>query len=795
MRWEKRKLRRALRLSTLTLALLVVGLSVLYLIHLGALRSRVLSEFEALAQNHYYRIVSQPASIRVGTDARATGIAARLDRAGYRRVSTRPRPGEFHVGAGAILFQQHAGPGDDAGPLVSLRLDGPVVDHIEVDGRERHRALLPEEHLTSFRRSLWERRAPRRYAEIPPGLVLAVLAAEDRRFFGHAGLDGRGIARALLRNLRERRIAEGGSTITQQVVKQILERRGRSLHAKIDEAVVALELERRFPKKKILQVYLNEVYLGQEGPFAIHGVAEGARHFFGKPLRELERREQIELAAAIRAPNAASPLRNPDRLQPYADAVAAAIDDVEPPAQEPDAAARGDDAASLLLASGERFDFASSQMAYYFDLLEKEWASAHTKHRIRAPATLVIGVDPLLQLRASRALEAGLKDAATRTAKRHDDAKLQGAVVVLDSHSGALRAVVGGTDFARAPFNRAIDIARPVGSTFKPIVFLAALGGRTRNPSITQSSWLPDEQREYRVGRQRWRPANFDDQYRGWVTARQALAQSINAATVALGMDVGVDKVAQLAEHLGIRERVPQNPSILLGAVDTSPVRLSRAYASLSNGGFAVTPRALVEVRHRDAAPLSLQGERTRILDAQVAYVVTDMLVGAMRTGTGRSAERYGFRHLATGKTGTSDGTRDSWFVGYTPEVVTTVWVGYDDYAETGLTGAHAALPVWALLMRGWLGQGWDEDFEPPPGIAFRRIDPNTGEVATRRCPSVEIAAYMEGTAPRKACREHGGWWDRDAKRGPNDDARRDRWLGMRKKRGFWARLKDAFGV
>jgi len=272
------------------------------------------------------------------------------------------------------------------------------------------------------------------------------------------------------------------------------------------------------------------------------------------------------------------------------------------------------------------------------------------------------------------------------------------------------------------------------------------------------------------------------------------LAHSVNAATVALGMDVGVKAVARLAEDMGVQEHVAENPSILLGAVDTSPLRLAGAYATMANKGYAVTPHALVEVRtgvrtirmHTDAP--------RRILDPEVAYVVTDMLVAAMRTGTGRSAEQHGFRHLATGKTGTTDGERDAWFVGYTPELVTTVWVGHDDNRETHLTGARAALPVWARLMRGWLGEGWDVDFEPPPGIAFRKIDPETGGLATARCRDVEIAAYMDGTSPDRGCQEHADLWERRDRR-PPDDARRDRWLGMRKKRGFWSKVKDALGV
>jgi membrane peptidoglycan carboxypeptidase len=440
-------------------------------------------------------------------------------------------------------------------------------------------------------------------------------------------------------------------------------------------------------------------------------------------------------------------------------------------------------------------DFAASQMAYYFDLLSREWEELRRKHRIEPPAVLVAGVDPVLQMRAARALRSGLAQARVRPrAAKRDTTRLQGAVVALDPGTGLLRAVVGGDDYLRAPFNRAVDITRPVGSTFKPIVYLAALGGRDGNPRITQSSWLPDEPREYRIGRQVWRPANFDGNYKGWVTAREALAQSLNAATVALGMEVGVEEVARLAEDLGVQEGVQAHPSLLLGAVDTSPLRLAGVYAALANGGWKVTPHALLEVQQGERRLRPAQDGRERVLDAQAAYIVTDMLVGALRSGTGRSAERYDFRHLATGKTGTTDDNRDAWFAGYTPDLVATVWVGYDDNSEAELTGAGAALPVWALLMRSWLGAGWDRDFELPPGIGFHRIDPHTGELAASGCPETEFAAYVKGTEPRSVCSEHRGWWGK-----PDDEVDEDElhepWPHRRPRRGFWSRLKDALGV
>ena len=837
---------RLLRRAGVALLLLLAGLGILGVIRAGALRSRVLNEFAALVNNDYSHVVAEPVRVRTGTDTRSAGLVSRLERAGYVRGSGALAPGQFVVVGNRVVFRRASDTEPGEGSVVRIELDGALISHIELDGETRESVLLPSEHLTSFRRELHERRTPARYDQIPAGVVQAVLAAEDRRFFAHHGLDGRGIVRALWRNVRHGRVVEGGSTVTQQAVKLMLRRRGRALGAKFDEALLAVIVEQQFTKRQILQVYLNEVYFGQEGPFAVYGVVEGAQHVFGKPLRSLSKREQIELAAVIRAPNAVSPQHNPERLDAYADAVTKALGSVSPVPEENepapgDSSKRGRDGSGrngsgrngsgrsasgngrdrdsaaarendedvaprtpgFLLPSttdGDAISFGTSQMAYYFDVLEREWAQVRQEQRIPKPVTLVASVDPLAQLRAAQALRSGLAD--TRKGMRprgkgkdKSDPRpgLQGAIVVLDPQTGALRALVGGDDYIRSPFNRAVDIKRPVGSTFKPFVFLAAMGGREVDPRITQSSLLPDEQREYRVGRHLWRPANFDNEYHGWITAREVLSQSLNAATVALGLEIGVKKVARLAQDLGVADRVPANPSICLGALDTSPLRLTGAYAALANGGFSVTPYALLEVRHGGKRLHLHEEAHQRVLDPLVTYIVTDMLVDALRTGTGAAAAAQGFQHLATGKTGTTDDARDAWFVGYTPEIVTTVWVGHDDNRATNLTGARAALPIWSRFMQSWLGNSWDVDFEPPPGITFRRIDPTTGLLATRHCEEEEVAAFVEGTEPQEGCPDHRSWWTRD--KGDETDARDLRFRGMQKQPSFWSRFKSAFGV
>jgi penicillin-binding protein 1B len=779
-----------LRMAAVASGTLGLGLVGLYALHLGATSNRVLNKFEALAANQYFHVVAEPMHVRGGTDARAAGISGRLARAGLRRVRHNPAAGEFRVTPDAIEYRR----ADGGGQPVRLELNGDVVSAITIDGEYADGAALPPEHLTSFRDAIHERRAPVTYEDLPEQLVTAVLAAEDRRFFDHPGVDYRGILRALARNVTHRRVVEGGSTITQQTVKVILNRTRRELPAKIDEALLALLVERRFSKQQILQVYLNNVYLGHEGPFDIHGVAEGARFFFGRSLVELSDKECFELAAAIRAPNAASPRRHRERLERYTKAIAEAAPGVKAPAQDGTAWDGPDDAASPVAletaaAIADRIDFNAAQMAYFFDVLDAEWTVVRGRHRLEPPATLVACVDPVLQLRSAQALSRGVETASKRLAKGAP--ALQGALCALDPTDGALRAVVGGSDYVTAPFNRATQIARQVGSTFKPFVYLAAFGDLERPMTLTQSTQLPDTLRSYRVGETDWAPANFDGEFRGWVTTRQALEHSINTATVALGMDVGVERVAALAERLGVAATVPRNPSIFLGAVETSPLRLAGAYACFANGGFAVTPHALAEVW---VDTKIVRGERPaprRVASGIGAYLVTDMLVGALRHGTGASASRLGFRHLAAGKTGTSDRARDTWFAGFTPELVTTVWVGHDEDKPTKLSGASGALPVWCAAMNAWLGQGWDAQFETPAGVVFRSVDPVTGQMANSTCPDVESAAYVEDTAPSDYCSLHSpSFGDRlDRFFGPDEPRQESGWPPPPRKRGFWERI------
>jgi len=331
--------------------------------------------------------------------------------------------------------------------------------------------------------------------------------------------------------------------------------------------------------------------------------------------------------------------------------------------------------------------------------------------------------------------------------------------VVLRPSDGAILALVGGRDYGRSQFNRATQARRPPGSTMKPFVYLAALE-RSRHDDdfeFTLASVIEDTPLELRAGGQPWRPANYDRRHRGAITAREALEQSINVPAVRVGMQVGLPAVVEMAERCGVESELEPVPSLALGSVGVTPLELAGAYAALANGGSRVRPHGWLALVDREGDPTSLSPARSdRAVGADSAYLITDALVGAVQRGTGRSAAALGFTGTAAGKTGTSDGLRDAWFVGYTTDVLALVWVGYDDNRPVGLTGASGALPIWVDLMRR-IGADDVENFPRPDGVVRRSVDPATGQLATRRCPESRQEWFIRETQPEQKCERHGG--------------------------------------
>jgi penicillin-binding protein 1B len=742
------------------IALRIVGIAALGLliVFVGVDRS-IVHRFEARMASLPSRTYAVPFSLARGGRVDATALRERLTSLGYREVAGDPaEPGEFRRKGNDWIVHLRTSvlPQGKRGAFpVELRVRWGRLGRITDlrDGTRLEAFTLEPEPLFTFYADLMEERRWTPLEEVPEEMVLAIVAVEDRRFLRHHGIDLIGIGRAMFANVRAAGFVQGGSTITQQLAKNLYGPGKRSLRRKLLETAAALALELHYDKDEIFEAYLNEVYLGQLGPVAISGIGDASRFFFGAHVQDLDLVRSALLAGMIRNPGRYNPRRNAEQARERRDLVLRLM--VEQELIDEDLAASAT-AAPLGLGdatlSVDRLPWIESYLENHMDPLGTDSVPS------RSGFSVYTTFDARIQHAAQSALESGLSRLEQRIGPDATE-PLEGAVVVLRPADGAVLALVGGRDYRRSQFNRAIQARRPPGSTMKPFVHLAAIE-RARHDGdfeFTLASVLDDTPLELRAGGQLWRPTNYDRRHRGQVSAREALERSINVPTVRAAMDVGLPAVVEMARRCGIESELQAIPSLALGSEEVSPLELAAAYATLANGGLRVRPHALLAVVDRDGDRTSLVSPETeRAVGADSAYLITDVLVGAVERGTGRSAARLGFTGTAAGKTGSSDGLRDAWFVGYTPNVLALVWVGYDDNRPIGLSGAAAALPIWVDLMQR-LGADDADAFPQPAGIVRRKVDPATGQRATRRCPEARHEIFLRGAEPEQPCERHGG--------------------------------------
>ena len=692
----------------------------------------------------------------------ASHVEQRLARNGYARVEGAPtRPGEFRRSGQTIDVYRRAFDGAD-GTVPAARLHlrfsaGRLARLRDGRGNPLTRAELEPELLATIYGARQEERRVVTLDEVPPVFIQAVLSAEDGRYFSHHGFDLRGILRAAFRNARAGRIVQGGSTITQQTVKNLYLGQQRTWWRKLREVAMALILDARYTKERILEVYLNEVYLGQRGPVAICGVQAAARFYFGRDLQHLSLGEWALLAGLIRSPGGYNPFVDPERaaerraqvLEAMVRRGAVTAEEVEPARTE-----------RLRLASG-RMGFAHAP--YAVDHVRAELASRYPRRvlleeGLRIQTTL----DTFLQGEAEQALQQGL--ARLDESTRGPAESLQGAVIVTQPSSGAILAMVGGRDYAASQFNRASQARRQPGSCFKPFVYATGFeqtldGDRD---GLTPATLLEDSPLEIVSGGKLWKPLNYDREFRGLVTARRALEDSLNVPTVRAAEQVGLERVVETARRCGIRSRLSAVPSLALGTGEITPLELAEAYGTIAHRGRHAATWIIRTVHDREGE--LLEGRRPEVAQAirpQTAFLISDLLRGAMEHGTARSARALGFRGEAAGKTGTTDDTRDAWFVGFTSKLLALVWVGHDDNTTTGLTGASGALPIWVDLMRRAAGESRRAATVPPRGIVRVLLDPESGKRAVPGCPDVIEEFFVAGTAPRAECHLHQGRFKR----------------------------------
>jgi penicillin-binding protein 1B len=607
-------------------------------------------------------------------------------------------------------------------------------------GGERTGALL----LAAADDRLTELRIPVARRQVPDHLIEAILAVEDQRYLGHHGLDFRRIAGALLANVRARRIVQGGSTLTQQLAKNLFLTAERTPLRKLREATMAVVLELRHDKVAILEAYLNEVYFGQDGSRPIHGVGGAARYYFGKSVGKIGLAESALLAAMIQAPNRYHPLRNERQARRRRNLVLSLMAD-----QGRISAAAADRATRNRLTT--RTHSPQTVDARYF----RDLVMAQRPRGLPSRgAAIYTTLDPTLQLAAERAVREGL----TRFPSR----EVQAALVALDPRSGEILALVGGRDYRASQFNRATEARRQPGSAFKPIVALAALHreGR-RGPAYTLASRVEDEPLSVMTPSGRWEPNNYDRSFRGVVTVRQAIEQSLNVPFARIGLEIGPDRIIETARRLGIASPLRPVPSLALGSSEVTLLELVRAYGVFATGGSLAATRVVLGQGSLGSVPTKPGPPAlVRVADPAESYLVTSALEGVISRGTGQALRVAGRFGSIAGKTGTSNGWRDAWFLAYSRSLVVGVWVGFDDGRSLGLTGAGAALPiVERFLERATPDDRW-ESFPIPEGIEVASVA--GGESGWfDDCGGREV--FLEGTAPPSECdRFELPEWDED---------------------------------
>jgi len=734
------------RYAFLTLAL--VGAS--FTLYLDV---RVRNEFEGRRFALPARIYARPLELHAGLRVPESDVIAELADEGYR-VGARENESGWYAASGNDLeiavrpFQFW----DGLQPAKRIRVtfdSGAVSAVRDADGKDLPLARLEPLPIGGIYPANNQDRVLVRLSEVPKPLIDVLIATEDRNFYTHHGFDPRGIGRAIWSFVRGHGL-QGGSTLTQQLVKNFFLSPERTLTRKATELVMAVLLELHYGKEEILETYLNEIYLGQDRDRAIHGVGLAALHYFGKPVEQLTLPECALLVGLVKGPAVYDPYRHPQRALERRNLVLRETRDQNAITMQQYLAAR-----SSGLGLNPKPSMGTSPHPAFIDLVHRQLRREYDEADLRSEGLRIFTtLDPRVQRAAETVLARRLAQfdrdkrfvVSGQGATAASLSGLEGAIVVSDSQTGEVQALVGGRDPRFPGFNRALDAARPVGSLLKPAIYLTALEDPARytlvtpiddGPFVWKSRGAPD-----------WQPSNYDRKFHGMVPLRTALAQSYNAATARLGTDLGIDRVLATLKKLGIERDMQPFASTLLGAVDLSPMEVAQMYQTIASGGFRTPLRAIREVTTGDGKPLKrypLAVEQA--FPAEPMYLLTAAMQGVVREGTGQGLKYWLPPEIGVaGKTGTTDEQRDAWFAGFDGGRLAVVWVGYDDNRAARLLGATAALPVWGELM---VAVGAEPLALPKPDdVESVLIDPQSGLRADASCTGALELPFAQGSAP-----------------------------------------------
>ena len=777
--WRKRWVRIAAVILSIPAAAVLIAATYYYVRFSRLIDARLHGE----RSTTFPRVFARPLEIRRGQSLTDRQLIDRLNDLGYAQRTGVGRPGEFTIGSGVValmprvpelkgqivrvVFERPQTPPKPSAKAPVRRTPPRPADRVlqlEVNGKASEHVMLDAPVLTALGGGEREKRRPVALAVIPARMQQAVLAIEDRRFYDHPGIDPIGIVGAVISNMRGRRAyTAGASTITQQLARNVFlpkmfpgmtlrDAREKSWRRKLLEAWVSVIITTRASKDAILEMYLNDMTLGQRGSFGIVGVPEAARLFFGKDVSNLTLAEAATIAGVFQSPSALSPFNNPARCKERRNVVLQSMVDAGYiPQETADRAER-----EPLVVVQRALEAEAPHFVDYVDQTLDEQYPGLTTTTTQA-VNVYTTLDLHLQRLAQDAVRDGLVQVDSLLARRKRG-KAEAALIALDPRTGEILAFVGGRSYNQSQYNRAILSRRQPGSVFKPFVFLTAFeqavkDGRT---DVTPASITNDEQETFQFDEQEWTPENYEHEYDGPITFRRALAHSRNLGTIHVAQAAGYGHVADLWKSLGIGAPPKPYPSIALGVFEATPYEIATAYTIFPNGGSIRPLKHILRITSggKDVTKKTASDPK-RIARPDTTFLVTNMMRSVLNEGTAASARSMGFTLDAAGKTGTTNDLRDAWFAGFTPELLTVVWVGFDDNQPVGLSGARAALPIWTQFMKSALAGRASVPFAVPDGITFVNIDADTGKLATQTCPKVINESFITGTEPTQLCELH----------------------------------------
>jgi penicillin-binding protein 1B len=726
---------RYLWLALLAFALLAAGFTLV-------LDLRVRSEFEGRRFALPARIYARPLELHAGLGIPRAAVEQELRSLGYREASRDGDAGWFvRKGDGLEIATRPFVFWDGPQPAMRLRVafeGGKVSALHDAQGAALPLARLEPLLIGGIYPANNEDRVLVRLDAVPQHLVQALIAIEDRKFFSHPGFDLRGIARAAVSLVTGK--LQGGSTLTQQLVKNFFLTPERTLRRKVTELFMAVLLELHYDKDEILETYLNEIYLGQDRDRAIHGIGLAAQFYFRKPVEQLTLAESALLVGMVKGPAYYDPHRHPQRALERRDLVLRETKELGFITLEQYTAAR-----AAAIGINPKPAMGTSPHPAFLQLVHRQLRKAYDEADLRSEGLRIFTtLDPRVQAAAERALTRRLEQ--FERSKRFGEPGLQGAIVVTDPQSGEVQALVGGRDVSYRGFNRALDATRPVGSLLKPAIYLTALSEPSRYTLATRLDDAPFVWKSR--GAKDWQPANYDKRFHGEVALRVALAQSYNVAAARLGTELGVERVLDTVRRLGVEREVQPFAASLLGAVDLSPLEVAQMYQTIASGGFRAPLRAIREVTTEQGVPLNrypLAVEQA--FPPEPMYLLSFALQDVVHEGTAQGLKAWLPPELgAAGKTGTTDEQRDAWFAGFTGDRLGVVWIGYDDNRAARLSGSSAALPIWGEMMAALDPQPLA--LAKPEGIELVSIDTETGLRGDRHCAGAVELPFIAGSAP-----------------------------------------------